>query len=410
MASTRPRCAQRGRFGSFCLEVAQDGQQSYLDMPARRAGGPGVRFPSRMRNVLFPVSCAALGFFLACGGSGTDIGGGGGTDTDGGQNPGADGGGGTNPGTDGGGTNPGTDGGNAGNPDSGILPGTRAIKTVFVIMMENHSWSTVSGSKSAPYIKSLIPLGGHAEAYSTPKGNHPSELNYIWLEAGGSLGIKDDNPPSSNHQSTKDHLVTQLETAGVTWKAYAEGIDGAACPLTDTSTNLAYSPKHTPMVFFDDVTETNKTSAKRCIDHVRPYSELATDLAGTTAQYNFITPDLCDDMHGQFVGKCNAASDAIKLGDTWLSSNVPAILASKAYKDNGALFIIWDEGDENGLQPASDGPMGMIVLSPLAKVNYASSTVLTHSSTLRTVEEIFSVPLLRDAKNATDLSEFFTTF
>ena len=75
-----------------------------------------------------------------------------------------------------------------------------------------------------------------------------------------------------------------------------------------------------------------------------------------------------------------------------------------------ALFIIWDEGDEAPLQTASDGPVGMMVLSPLAKVNFSSSTVFTHSSTLRTVEEIFGVPLLRDAKNATDLSEFFTQF
>jgi phospholipase C len=358
-----------------------------------------------MKKAFFGVALAALGLGIACGGSSnTDTGGGGGGDTDGGGSSNTDGGGGGG-GSEGGGGGD-TDGGGGGG-DSG-LTGTRAIKTVFIIMMENHSWSSV---KNATYIASLVPMGGHAEAYSTPKGNHPSEPNYIWLEAGDNLGIKDDGLPSANHQATTDHLVTQLEAKGVTWKAYAEGIDGTACPLADTSTAKAYSPKHTPMVFFDDVTETNKAAAKRCIDHVRPYTELATDLAGTTAQYNFITPDLCDDMHGQISGKCNVASDNVKLGDTFLSTAVPAIMASKAYKDSGALFIIWDEGDEpNPLQPASDGPVGMIVLSPLAKTGFASNTAFTHSSTLRTVEEIFGVPLLRGAKTATDLSEFFTTF
>lgn len=350
---------------------------------------------------------AALGLGIACGGNGTaDTGGGGGGSADGGGGKTDGAGGGGDPEGGGGGN---TDGGGGGGGGDSGLTGTRAIKTVFIIMMENHNWSSV---KNATYISSLVPMGGHAEAYSTPKSNHPSEPNYIWLESGDNLGIKDDSPPSANHQSTTDHLVTQLEAKGVTWKAYAEGIDGTTCPLTDTTAAKAYSPKHTPMVFFDDVTETNKTSAKRCLDHIRPYTELATDLAGTTAQYNFITPDLCDDMHGQPLGgKCNAASDNVKLGDTFLSTAVPAIMASKAYKDNGALFIIWDEGDEvNPLQPASDGPVGMIVLSPLAKTNFSSPTVFTHSSTLRTVEEIFGVPLLRDAKNATDLSEFFTKF
>ena len=361
-----------------------------------------------MKQPFFGVAFAALGLVYACGGSSTDVGGGGGGgDTDGGGGGNVDGGGGGGGGNEGGGGG-GTEGGGGGGGDGG-LSGTRAIKTVFIIMMENHSWSSVN---SAPYIKSLIPMGGHAEAYSTPKGIHPSEPNYVWLESGDNLGITNDSPPSSNHQSTKDHLTAQLDTAGVTWKAYAEGIDGKTCPLVDSSTALAFSPKHTPMLFFDDVTGTNDKTSQNCIDHIRPYTELATDLVGKTAQYNFITPDLCDDMHGQLNGKCSVASDNVKLGDTWLSTAVTAILGSAAYKNNGALFIIWDEGDGafGGGGASSDGPIGMIVLSPLAKPGFSSSTAFTHSSTLRTVEEIFGVPPLRDAKNATDLSEFFTKF
>jgi phosphatidylinositol-3-phosphatase len=67
------------------------------------------------------------------------------------------------------------------------------------------------------------------------------------------------------------------------------------------------------------------------------------------------------------------------------------------------VFITWDEGAHG-----SDGPIGMIVVSPLAKVNYANSLYYTHSSTLRTMQEIFGVrPPLRDAANATDLSDLF---
>jgi hypothetical protein len=50
----------------------------------------------------------------------------------------------------------------------------------------------------------------------------------------------------------------------------------------------------------------------------------------------------------------------------------------------------------------------MVVVSPLAKANYSNSIYYTHSSTLRTMQEIFGVrPFLRDAANATDLSDLF---
>jgi hypothetical protein len=84
---------------------------------------------------------------------------------------------------------------------------------------------------------------------------------------------------------------------------------------------------------------------------------------------------------------CSPLNDPIKQGDTWLSQQVPLILNSAAYKNGGALLITWDEG-ENG----SDGPIGMIVLSPAARGHGYSNTIYyTHSSTLRTMEEIFGV-------------------
>ncbi|PYJ92418.1 MAG: hypothetical protein DME62_12870 [Verrucomicrobia bacterium] len=136
---------------------------------------------------------------------------------------------------------------------------------------------------------------------------------------------------------------------------------------------------------------------------MRPFTELASDLQnGTVAQYNFITPNLCDDMHD----KCKPIGNAIKQGDTWLSQNVPTILNSAAYTNGGALFITWDEA------ASGDGPIGMIVLSRFAKGNgYENFIYYTHGSTLRTFEEIFAVsPILNDAASETDLSDLFTAF
>ncbi|MFL5626366.1 MAG: hypothetical protein ACJ788_12310 [Ktedonobacteraceae bacterium] len=65
---------------------------------------------------------------------------------------------------------------------------TAAIQTVFLIMMENHNWSEIKNSPSAPYINhTLLPMASYAEQYYIPPGNHPSEPNYLWLEAGTNL-------------------------------------------------------------------------------------------------------------------------------------------------------------------------------------------------------------------------------
>jgi len=266
--------------------------------------------------------------------------------------------------------------------------------------MENHDWADIQNSPAAPYINNtLLPMGAYATQFYNPPGIHPSEPNYLWLEAGTSFGIADDQGPLQNHQSTLTHLVTLLNAAGVSWKSYQEDSSGTVCPLSNQG---LYAPKHNPMVFFDDVTNQNDSYSAYCIAHVRPYSELPADLlSGTVARYNFITPNLCNDMHDA----CAPLNDRIAQGDTWLSTAVPRILASTAYQNNGALFITWDEAR------TGDGPIGMIVLSPLGKTGYSNATHYTHSSTLRTIEVVFGVsPLLGDAVNAADLSDLFAVF
>ena len=267
---------------------------------------------------------------------------------------------------------------------------------VFIILMENHNWSSILGSASAPYINgTILPIASHTDQYYNPPSIHPSEPNYIWIEAGTNFGVTNDNPPSSNQQSSTAHLVTQLKAAGISWKTYQENITGTTCPTTDSP---PYYVKHNPFAFFTDVTGSSNPT---CTSVMRPFTELATDLANqTVAHYNFLTPNICDDMHDS----CAPTSNSIKQGDNWLSQNLSMILASAAYQNNGLVIITWDEG-EGG----SDGPIGMIVLSPMAKGGgYHNALHYTHSSTLRTFQKIFGVrPLLGGAANALDLSDLF---
>jgi len=186
-------------------------------------------------------------------------------------------------------------------------PQQHKIQTLFIILMENHNWTgrarnaNIKGKKYAPSInKTLLPMASHAEQYFNPPGIHPSLPNYLWLEAGTNFGILDDNPPSIDHQSTTQHLVALLNNAGITWKAYQENISGTVCPLTDS---YPYAVRHDPFVYFDDDTDNLNPNSAYCISHVRPYTELASDLmANSVASYNFITPNVCDDMHDKCKG------------------------------------------------------------------------------------------------------------
>ncbi len=278
-----------------------------------------------------------------------------------------------------------------------------AIKTVFVIVLENKNWSGIEKSPSAPYINGLLPKASYCtQYYDNPLGVHPSEPNYIWMEAGFHLGLTTDLDPSAGNVSAADHLTRLMDAQGVSWKMYAEDAPPGVCPI-EASGN--YAPKHVPAVFFTDVVgNPPATTSPQCIRHVVPFTELAKDLStGNVPRYAFIVPNLCNDMHGGL--RCPLASE-IGQGDDWLARVVPTIVQSRAYTDGGALFITWDESEHG------EYPIGMIVLSPLAKGGgHRSGTRYYHSSLLRTVEEIFDLsPLLNDAANQPDLSDLFRSF
>ena len=212
--------------------------------------------------------------------------------------------------------------------------------TVFVIVMENQNWASISGNAAAPYINNtLLPMASHAEQYYNPPGNHPDLPNYLWLEAGTNFGITADGDPSATIRPRPITWSRCSRTPASPGRPIRRTSAVTVCPLTATN---QYVPEHNPMVYFDDVTNTNSTGSTYCIANVRPFTELAGDLqSNVVTRYNFITPNLCDDMHGN--AGCPREC-AITAGDTWLSNNIPIIMASQAYSNNGVIFVTWDEG------------------------------------------------------------------
>src|SRR5207253_3134096 len=148
--------------------------------------------------------------------------------------------------------------------------------------------------------------------------------------------------------------------------------------------------------------------------HYAPLQQLQIDLNNNSvAQYNWITPNQFNDMHTALSGGYKGLTSdnaAVKQGDDFLAAVVPTIMASQAYKNNGAI-IIWNDETEGTNADDFNHTIMEIIVSPLAKgYGYASSLNYTHSSDLKTMQEIFQAgPLLGDAaaSGTLDLSDMF---
>ena len=134
-----------------------------------------------------------------------------------------------------------------------------------------------------------------------------------------------------------------------------------------------------------------------CAAHHRAYSAFATDLAaGDVASYTFITPNLCHDMHG--ASGCPNTNN-VRQGDDWLASELPRLI-TYAQANAGAVFVVWDEGDATLKLP-------FIAIGPGVKAGYTGSVSYTHSSLVKSIDEILALPTLSKVTSATDLSDLF---
>jgi hypothetical protein len=283
------------------------------------------------------------------------------------------------------------------------------VQYVFVIAMENQPAAAIYGSGAAPYINGqLIPEYARATAFEDELPDAvPSEPHYIWMEAGTNVFSDvtftgDGDPSAANSTASPAHLVTQMQAAvpAVSWLSFQEGLDAVtgACPVISSG---FYAAKHDPFVFFRDIAGYPPSPANPvCAAHHRAYTtaSFAQALgAGDVARYNFITPNLCNDMHGD--SGC-PAGDVITQGDAWLQANLPPLIAFVAAHE-GVIFVVWDE-------PAGGSKlMPFLAIGPHVKPGYATSVPLNHGSLVKTIETIFGLPILPTVASENDLADVF---
>jgi phosphatidylinositol-3-phosphatase len=233
-----------------------------------------------------------------------------------------------------------------------------------VIVMENRSYSEAIQGR---YTSQLARQYGTATNYRGV--SHPSLPNYLAMTSGSTWGITDDG----YHPLPAGGLGAQLTGAGISWRAYMQGMTGAC-----TSNTYPYAVKHNPFAYYGG----------RCPSNVVPFTQFSRDIAGTVPRFVWITPDMCNDGHD-----CSTS-----VADAWLAKTVPVILATNAWKQGGVLFLTWDEGED------SANSVLTIVIHPRPRI-HSSRVAYNHYNLLATIEDIFHVRRLAAAARAAPMSD-----
>jgi len=359
-------------------------------------------------------------------------------------------------------------------------PVTGVVKHVFIIVLENKSFSTTFGSTSpVPYLtQTLASEGAQLNGYYGT--GHVSLDNYVSMisgQAGTPQTISDcqtyadftatSTTPAANGQilgsgcvypSSVLTLADQMKAANLTWKGYMGDMgndparESATCghptlntvdhtqvaeaPSTVVPLGDMYATRHNPFMYFHSIID-----SADCGSHVVNMEQnLASDLksVSTTANLTFITPNLCDDGHDSPCA--NGAAGGYTSMNAFLTKWIPIITASPAYQADGLLIINFDESNYVASESASGvtitfpgdfccnetlGPnlapypqstsaggytlvygnyggdnTGAIMLSPFIKPGTVSNVPYNHYSMLKTLENIFNLPLLGNAQTS----------
>ena len=345
-----------------------------------------------------------------------------------------------------------------------------AIGHVFIVILENEGYHVTFGPDSpARYLRQLRRQGAVLPNYYAT--SHFSLGNYITLISGQApnpatdydcpnftefvaTGVSADGQAIGQgcvYPASVATLPGQLESKGLSWKAYMEDMgnqpqrESAGCghpaigaPDHTQAAQVGdqYATRHNPFVYFHAIID-----LPACVQRVVNARSLLQDLQSvdTTPHYSFITPNLCHDGHdGGGARHCvGGEPGGLVSADRYLRSLVPRILASPAFRQDGLLIITFDESDLEihtdaaghpvsasasdaaaccdeppgpnipayrpdtapapsaingpGLVGPGGGRVGAVLLSPFIRPGTVSTVPYNHYALLRSIEDLFGL-------------------
>ncbi len=240
---------------------------------------------------------------------------------------------------------------------------------VVVVILENHAFDQIAGSKAAPYINSLIRRKDCALFTNSYAVTHPSQPNYLALFAGTYFGITDDDLPKM-FPFTAPNLGAELLTNGYTFAGYSEDL-----PSTGYNGRYKglYARKHNPWVNWQNSKENGIPDSLNL-----PLTEFPKDY-NNLPTVSFVIPNQHNDMHN---GK---DPDRIKICDSWMKTHLSGYI-KWAEEHNSLLVVTFDE--DNDLE--GNHIPTFILGQPVKGGKYGQK--INHYNVLRTIEDMYSLP------------------
>jgi hypothetical protein len=208
------------------------------------------------------------------------------------------------------------------------LTGSPDYSRIVIVMDENVSEATLRSSPQAPYLHGLAAQCG-SESFMHA-ATHPSQANYMAATSGQATGV--------GVHTGNDNIFHQAQVQGDSWKSYEESM-----PQACAGNSGFYKTGHNPPFWYTDLRSPTNTCE---LNDLALSPALDTDIANDTLPVlSWITPNACNDMHGQS-GCPQPSSQRIAVGDAWLSSLIPRLTAMSSYQAGHTLIVItWDEGN-----------------------------------------------------------------
>lgn len=244
---------------------------------------------------------------------------------------------------------------------------------VLIVVEENHAYKKIVGNTSAPYMNSLAKKGVlFTNSFAV---SHPSEPNYLALFSGATQGVTDDG---CHYSFSTPNLATELTKKHLSFAGFSEDLPSVG--FNGCSSGL-YARKHAPWVSFKNVSSQSS----------RPLTELPKNLASLPT-VSFVIPNLNHDMH----------NGTIQSADIWLKDTIgPYVKWAETH--NSLLIITWDEDDNTKINH-----IPTIFVGPMVRTGQTSQKI-THYSVLRTIEDMYALPLLGYSQNTKDITGIWKT-
>jgi phosphatidylinositol-3-phosphatase len=308
-----------------------------------------------------------------------------------------------------------------------------AFDHIVVVIEENHGFSQIIGSPSAPNLNALATSGANIVNASTdPQGNttgshavrHPSQPNYLELYSGSNQGTIQDGHPGSSGEPfsspppfTTPNLGAALRNAGFSFATYSQTMPSVGF---DGDSSGEYMRKHNPVTnWMNDVNPTANQYPSTLNQPFTTFQDIMNSPGGfaNLPTVSFVVPDQTYDMH----------DGTIQQADDWLKQNIINTYLPWAMAHNSLLIITWDEdGDDTAtnqiptifagakVKPGNYTETNLNANNPHVGsptdpgIQTPTGTAMNHYNVLSTIEDAYRLTHIGGSLNRRPVSDIFT--